>query len=108
MYLIRSGEVKVHTQNPMGEEIHLADLKAGDFFGEVSLIQGKPRTATVTSKTKVELMELEKKNLDEIIKAHPKVFEILQKTMDHRLEETVNKVSILDLKEEELELGSIL
>lgn len=109
MYFIRSGEVSVHTVNPMGEKIHLAELKAGDFFGEVSLIQGKPRTATVTASSPVvELMQLNKKDLDAILETHPEILDKLNEVIAKRVSDTVNKVSILDLEDEDLELGSLL
>lgn len=109
MYFIRSGEVLVHTVNPMGEKIHLAELKAGDFFGEVSLIQGKPRTATVTAVSPVvELMQLNKKDLDTILETHPEILDKLNEVIDKRVSDTVNKVSILDLEDDDLELGSLL
>lgn len=109
MYFIRSGEVMVHTVNPMGEKIHLAELKAGDFFGEVSLIQGKPRTATVTASSPVvELMQLKKNDLDTILETHPEILDKLNEVITKRVSDTVNKVSILDLEDEDLELGSLL
>lgn len=109
MYFIRSGEVLVHTVNPMGEKIHLAELKAGDFFGEVSLIQGKPRTATVTAVSPVvELMQLNKKDLDTILETHPEILDKLNEVIEKRVSDTVNKVSILDLEDDDLELGSLL
>jgi|GEM_PF-883136 len=109
MYLIRAGDVLVHTVNPMGEKVPLADLTAGDFFGEVALIQGKLRTATVTANSPVvELMQLMKKDLEEIIEQHPDILEKLKEVIAQRTEATVNKVSILDLGEEDLELGSLL
>lgn len=109
MYLIRAGEVLVHTTNPMGEKISLAELAAGDFFGEVSLILGKPRTATVTANSPVvELMQLAKPDLEDIIEQHPDILENLKQVIAQRTEATVNKVSILDLGDDDLELGSLL
>ena len=109
IYLIRSGNVTVHAQNPMGEKIILAELAPGDFFGEISLLLGKPRTATVTASNPVtEVMSLNKEDLDALIEQFPSIGERLKKVIESRTEDTVNKVSFLDLDEEELEIGSLI
>jgi len=48
MYVISTGEVKVYTRGQKGS-VYLAKLGEGDFFGEVSMLTGKPRTATITA-----------------------------------------------------------
>ncbi len=109
MYLIRMGHVLVHTQNPMGEQVRLAELGPGDFFGEISLLLNKPRTATVTTASPVvELMSLHKEDLDAIVSDYPAIGEKLQQVMEQRTDDTVNKVSFLELDEDNLEIGSLL
>ncbi|HSK46606.1 MAG TPA: cyclic nucleotide-binding domain-containing protein [Coriobacteriia bacterium] len=54
MYVIRSGQVRISRADSHGE-ILLATLSAGDFFGEMSLISGGRRSATVIAETPVEL-----------------------------------------------------
>ncbi len=64
LYIIKSGEVEVSKRGETGERIVLARLKEGDFFGEVALITGKPRTATVTALRPTRLMRLSKADFD--------------------------------------------
>src|ERR1043165_2595520 len=45
LYLLLSGSVKICKTTKLGEEAILACLHAGDFFGELELIDGKPRSA---------------------------------------------------------------
>jgi cAMP-dependent protein kinase regulator len=92
LFLIVSGEVKVFTRGETGEHLPLAELGAGDFFGEVSLITGKPRTATITAKTTVTAIELEKENVDRIAAKHPKVHTVLEDFYTRRAQETVEAV----------------
>ena len=46
-YLLVSGEVQISNQHPSGNEIPLARLEAVDYFGEIGLLEKRPRTATV-------------------------------------------------------------
>jgi CRP-like cAMP-binding protein len=62
MYLIRSGKVAVSLLDG-GTSTTLATLKAGDFFGEMSLFDGKPRSATVTALDDVAVEAISKDNL---------------------------------------------
>src|SRR5258708_4685695 len=65
MYVIASGEVKVYTSGPGNNgSVYLAKLSEGDFFGEVSVLTGKPRTATITASQRTELLRLDKEKLD--------------------------------------------
>ena len=45
MYLIQSGRVRIAVDDAEGQQIVLAELAQGDFFGEMSLIDGKQRSA---------------------------------------------------------------
>lgn len=48
MYLIDSGRVRIHVADADGHTLTLAELAGGDFFGEMSLLDGKPRSASAT------------------------------------------------------------
>jgi cAMP-dependent protein kinase regulator len=92
LFLIVSGEVKVFTRGERGEHLPLAELGPGDFFGEVSLLTGKPRTATITAKSLVTAIELHKHSVDEIAKEHPEVREVLEEFYERRAQDTVEAV----------------
>ena len=89
LYIVASGEVNVYTQNPRGEDVFLAKLAEGDFFGEVSLLTGKPRTATITAVTRTELLRLDKDKLDDVVKKHPRIRDILDQIYRRRASQTV-------------------
>jgi cAMP-dependent protein kinase regulator len=92
LFLIVSGEVKVFTRGQVGEHLPLAELGPGDFFGEVSLLTGRPRTATITAKTPVTAIELRKLHVDQIAGDHPEVRGVLEDFYQRRAQNTVEAV----------------
>jgi cAMP-dependent protein kinase regulator len=105
LFMIKSGRVEVSTQQPGSGKLDLAELKEGDFFGEVAVITGKPRTATVSSLSDLELMELSKKDLMSCFNKYPKVKEILDRYLKSRAEKTIG--TIMALKEIESKEGLV-
>lgn len=92
LFLIVSGMVKVFTKTEDGANLQLAELGLGDFFGEVSLLTGRPRTATITAHTDVTAIELERTSFDAIVKNHPEARKTLEDFYKRRAEQTVEAV----------------
>lgn len=90
MYVIASGEVKVYTRGPGGGgSVYLAKLGEGDFFGEVSVLTGKPRTATITASQRTELLRLDKEKLDNALARYPGIRKVLDDFYQKRAMHTV-------------------
>jgi tetratricopeptide (TPR) repeat protein len=89
MYVIASGEVKVFTLAAAGSTVYLARLGEGDFFGEVSMLTGKPRTATITASQRTELLRLDKEKLDNALATYPGIRKVLNDFFQRRAEHTV-------------------
>jgi CRP-like cAMP-binding protein len=91
MYVIASGEVKVYTSavGSNGGPVYLAKLGEGDFFGEVSVLSGKPRTATITASQRTELLRLDKEKLDNALSKHPGIRKVLDDFYRRRAKHTV-------------------
>lgn len=70
MYLLVSGEADVWSEHA-GGRTHVALLKAGGVFGEMGLMTGEPRRATVTARTDVECLRLDKAALEAVLRARP-------------------------------------
>lgn len=66
-YLIESGRCEV-TRRVGGADVQLAELKAGEAFGEEALVAGSKRNATVTMRTNGVLLRLGKKDFDELLR----------------------------------------
>ena len=88
MYIIASGEVKVFTRGTSGT-LYLARLGEGDFFGEVSVLTGKPRTATITASQRSELLRLDKEKLDGVLSKYPGIRRVLDEFYRKRANHTV-------------------
>ena len=90
MYVITTGEVKVFTRGSGGHgSVYLAKLGEGDFFGEVSVLTGKPRTATITASQRTELLRLDKTKLDTALAQHPGIRKVLDDFYKKRAKHTV-------------------
>lgn len=91
MYVITSGEVKVYTSavGSNGGPVYLAKLGEGDFFGEVSVLSGKPRTATITASQRTELLRLDKEKLDNALSKYPGIRKVLDDFYRKRAKHTV-------------------
>jgi CRP-like cAMP-binding protein len=84
MFLIESGSVAVSIRGATGESHELTVLDAGAAFGEISLLTGDPRTATVRAETETTLVEIEKESLAPILREHPALISELEATMEER------------------------
>lgn len=78
LFTLTSGRVKVFVTNPDRRNFEVASLGEGDFFGEISSLSGRPRTATVVAATTCELLELDRPTLDSIARTHERVRDVLE------------------------------
>ena len=84
MFIISTGEVRA-TIESNGQQLPVATLRDGDFFGEMAVLSGEPRTATVTAVKNTELLELSRENLREICSRHPHVEAKIRLAYDERV-----------------------
>lgn len=73
MFFIVEGRVSVATPNPV-------ELGTGSFFGEMALISGEPRSATVSAATEVSLLSLYSSDFQMLSSSSPEIADIIQKT----------------------------
>lgn len=72
MFLIESGRVEIYLTR--GDVVLLlTELQESSFFGEMSILTSKPRSATAKAKTDVRLLVLKKKDFMDIVNENPKV-----------------------------------
>jgi NTE family protein len=87
MYLIESGQVKV-VSDIDGEERLFAYLGPGNFFGEMALLLGEPRSATVKVDIDAELWVLHKADMNELLEQYPSIAVTISRELSRRLRET--------------------
>ncbi|MFA5826271.1 MAG: mechanosensitive ion channel family protein, partial [Gallionellaceae bacterium] len=75
LYIIINGEAEVYLEMPNGGRRTLSTLGKGSFFGEMGLMTGAPRSASVIAKTDVECYRLDKDVVEEILHARPSIAE---------------------------------
>jgi CRP/FNR family transcriptional regulator len=73
LYIILSGRVKIHYESPSGRDVVLRFLPAGEFLGELSLLDGEQRCASVTTVEATELLVLTREDLVECIREIPQI-----------------------------------
>ncbi|MFO0725119.1 MAG: mechanosensitive ion channel family protein [Myxococcota bacterium] len=84
LYLIASGEVSVRIAAGGAEEREVARLHAGQIFGEMSLMTGEKRSATVVALCDVDAYRLDRDGFDTLLKRRPEIAEQLAETLAKR------------------------
>ncbi|HET7746612.1 MAG TPA: cyclic nucleotide-binding domain-containing protein [Vicinamibacteria bacterium] len=89
LFILTTGVVKAWTRHANGHYVQVRELRDGDFFGEISVLSGRPRTATITAATYCELLELDRASLDRITALHPRVLDVMRQVYEQRVVESV-------------------
>ena len=100
LYIIRSGSVKVFLGNDEGKEVILNVQRAGEYFGELALIDSGPRSASVITQEKTVLSLISKADFDEFLRQHPaatvKIIRVLVKRL-RALTDSVRSLALMDV-----------
>jgi CRP/FNR family cyclic AMP-dependent transcriptional regulator len=88
MYLVAEGVVAIYLPGEGGVKVPLKEVTVGQYFGELSLFDEKPRSATAEARTACEVLELERDVLNEHIKRRPRIAIALLSELADRLRET--------------------
>jgi CRP-like cAMP-binding protein len=89
MYIIHRGACDVYLEDEARK--YVATLNAGDFFGEMSLLTGERRTATVVAKGDTDVFVIDKRSFSDILKEHPGFSEILGQALVRRQAELATR-----------------
>jgi CRP-like cAMP-binding protein len=92
MYLIREGQVKVTKMSDDGREKILEMLEPGDFFGEMSLLDREPRSASIKTTSACLLLALSRQDFLDLLRQNPDAAMEMIRVMSHRIRETDEQI----------------
>ncbi|MEM1206691.1 MAG: cyclic nucleotide-binding domain-containing protein [Acidobacteriota bacterium] len=87
MFIIQEGRVEI-LKHFKGEQRRLAVLAQGDFFGEMSLLEDLPRTASARAMADVRLLRINGSTFDQMLRKNPEIAVRMMRKLSRRLRET--------------------
>jgi CRP/FNR family transcriptional regulator/CRP/FNR family cyclic AMP-dependent transcriptional regulator len=108
LFVIESGRVKISRMSDTGSEVNFAILGEGDFFGELSAIDGEARSADVTSMDEVVLYTIRQEDFLEVLEKMPAVSMAMIRELSRRLRFTDWMVQNLSTRDAEGRIAAAL
>jgi CRP-like cAMP-binding protein len=99
LYIVKGGRLKAFLEDDEGDEIVLAEFVKGDFFGELSLLDGKGRSATIVAEEDAELFMLNKDVFLDTLAKNPKIAIEVISTLVERLRKADEMIESLAFRE---------
>ena len=96
-YLIQAGKIKIVILDEEGKEVILSILGPGDHFGEFSLIDGQPRSASAVTMEESTLLIVSKERFRECLAENPEIAERVMVSLTQRLRDADRKIEGLAL-----------
>jgi CRP/FNR family transcriptional regulator/CRP/FNR family cyclic AMP-dependent transcriptional regulator len=88
MHIVKSGQVKIATTSPEGEEVIIAILKNSDFFGDLSLLDDKPRSANAVAMEATQTLMLRRGDFMDMLDQHHEMVGTVLTSLSERLRRT--------------------
>ncbi len=101
LYIIENGEVKIVLGSAEGQEVVLGLLGHGDFFGELALLDGEPRSANAVAREACDLLLIRRHDFLQFLVDEPQVAVTLLAVLSGRLRQTdqiVHDAAFLDVR----------
>jgi len=108
LFVIAEGKVKISRSSGDDKEVILALLNESDFFGEMSLLDGMSRSATVTAVEDSKLFIVQRAEFLDLLKKYPDVSVALLTELTKRLRAATMKIKALSLKDAEGKVATVL
>jgi len=108
LFVIINGKVKVSRLDETGREVILSILGQGDVFGEMSLLDGMKRSATVSSIEDTEVFIIYRDDFLNLLNQHPQIAISLLKELAQRLRKADMQIKSLSLKDAQGRVGCVL
>jgi len=101
IYFVTYGDVRVSIQSVAGKDLMLRVIEEGEFFGELSALDGKPRSAAIHAITDTVIARMSPTIFREVIHRYPDVCDLVLETLTsevRRLATRVNEFTNLDVR----------
>jgi CRP/FNR family cyclic AMP-dependent transcriptional regulator len=108
MMAVLTGTVRISMPSPQGKQIVLADLRAGEIFGEIALLDGRGRSAEATALTNCDLVVLSRRDVLPVIQQYPDVCLTLLEVVCRRLREADERMADIVFFDAPVRLAKIL
>jgi CRP-like cAMP-binding protein len=95
LFIVERGSVRIYVPSSQGNDLILAVLGAGDFFGDLSLLDGRPRSASAAATAETMLLTLERADFIALITSRPAAAMAVLEAVSRRLRETDEMASDL-------------
>ena len=95
VYIIKKGKVKAIVADENGKEITLNIHGPGEYFGEMSFIDGEPRSATIITKEPAEFMMIMRDDFKKVLSSNPDMAFNMLKGVTHLLRQATHKIENL-------------
>lgn len=92
-YIVRSGNFRVTREHPDGRAITLANLSSGDIFGELAMLDGEVRSASVEALSEGELLALPGADVRRLLERHPEITVKLVAALVRRIREANERIA---------------
>jgi CRP/FNR family cyclic AMP-dependent transcriptional regulator len=98
MFILLSGRAKISRISDEGREVILSILSEGDFFGEMSLLDGQTRSANVVTLEDSDILIIRRENFLKMLHDYPQIAINLLKELAHRLRRSDAQIKSLSLQ----------
>jgi CRP/FNR family cyclic AMP-dependent transcriptional regulator len=99
LFVILSGRLKVFVNDELGNQTVFAFLQQGDYCGELSLLDAEPRSASIITLVKTEVLQLSYQQFDIFLQSHPQVYSAIFKSLTASIREMDGMISALTSKD---------
>ncbi len=93
LFVIKSGQARVDVRDERGQVTTVAYLGPKEFFGEMSLLTGQQRSASVIAEGETEVILVDKSVLARVLAADPEALEALSQVVEERFQNSADKVA---------------
>jgi len=108
LFVIANGKVKVARSSSDGREVILTILSDSDFFGEMAILDGQTRSATVTAIEDSDLFLIQRNEFLNLLREHPEISISLLQELTKRLRSADVKIKALSLKDAEGKVATVI